>query len=87
MAAVPKTALCRYTNEKIFVRDLDLLDEVVGKMNFTTMFFHQMMARLPTPQESAVLDAILVTLMEHGLTPACWASAASSSAPSRTVRV
>ena len=67
--SVPKTAIARHTNEKIFVRNLDLLDEVVGKMNFTTMFFHQIMARLPTPQESAVLDAVLVTLMEHGLTP------------------
>ena len=73
-AAPPSTALCRYTADRIFLRDLDLVDEVIGRMDFTSLFFYQVMARRPTPQENAVLNAVLVTLMEHGLTPSAIAT-------------
>lgn len=65
----PATKLCRYTNERIFLRELDLVRDVIGKVGFTDLFFHQLMGRLPSPAESRMLDAVLVTLMEHGLTP------------------
>src|SRR5207253_7278681 len=31
--------------------------------------FLELMARLPTPQESVMFNALVVTLVEHGLTP------------------
>jgi citrate synthase len=41
----------------------------MGKVSFTELTFLLVQARMPSPQETAVLDAVLVSLAEHGLTP------------------
>jgi citrate synthase len=65
----PATRISTYTTHAIFVRDKDLVEDLIGKLSFTEMTFFQVMGRLPTKGETAILDAVLVTLMEHGLTP------------------
>jgi citrate synthase len=65
----PTTALCRYNETEIFVREKNLCKEVIGKMSFTDFMFLQIMGRASTATDRAVLDAVLVTLCEHGLTP------------------
>ncbi len=57
------------TRERIVVRGFDLPHDILGKLNLGDMAFLEIKARLPTPQESAVFNAILVTLVEHGMTP------------------
>lgn len=76
------TSIATHTNEDIFIRDKSLCRELIGKLSFTEMLFFQILARRPTPAETAVVDGCLVTLMEHGLTPSALATRLTySSAP------
>ncbi len=70
----PTTSIATHTNEDIFIRDKSLCKDLIGKLTFTEMLFFQILGRVPTPAQSAVVDACLVTLMEHGLTPSALAS-------------
>ncbi|MGQ0696712.1 MAG: citryl-CoA lyase [Panacagrimonas sp.] len=62
------------TPDRIVVRGRDLPSELLGKINLGDMAFLEMMARVPTPQESALFNALAVTLVEHGLTPSALAA-------------
>ncbi|MGO4574194.1 citryl-CoA lyase [Microvirga sp. 2TAF3] len=53
----------------ITVRGLSLTEDLVGKRSFTETVYFLVCGRLPTPGQTKVLDACLVTLMEHGWTP------------------
>ncbi len=70
----PRTRLCRHTPDAIYVRDRSLVDEVIGHMSFTEMTYLAVTGKLPGETEVRVLDAVLVTLMEHGLTPSAIAA-------------
>jgi citrate synthase len=65
----PKTKLCSYRDDAIFIRDTNLVEDLIGELSFTEMTFFAVMARRPSAGETRILDAVLVTLMEHGLTP------------------
>ena len=54
----------------ITVRGRDLVNELIGRHTYTEVFYFLVVGRMPTPQQTRVLDACLVTLMEHGFTPA-----------------
>jgi citrate synthase len=54
--------------DRIIVRGKDLCEEIIGKIDFASMFFLELTGRLPSPGEARVVDAVLVTLMEHGIT-------------------
>lgn len=60
--------------DKIKVRGYDLCRDILGKINLGDMAFLQIKERMPTPQESAVFNAIAVTLVEHGMTPSAIAA-------------
>jgi citrate synthase len=68
------TRIATSTPEDVFVRGKSLTKELIGKLTFTEMTFFQVMGALPTKGQTAVLDACLVTLMEHGLTPSVLAT-------------
>jgi len=57
------------TADSITVFGRDLPSEIIGKLNFGDMAFLEMTGRIPTDEESRVFNAMLVTLVEHGLTP------------------
>jgi citrate synthase len=57
------------TSDRMVVRGRDLPTELLGHVSFSEMAWLEIMDRLPTIQESAVFDAMLVTLVEHGMTP------------------
>lgn len=63
------TELGHSTPDKITVRGLDLPGEILGHFNLGDMAFLELRGRRPTPQESVMFNAILVTLVEHGVTP------------------
>jgi citrate synthase len=65
----PVTYIATHTNEAIYVRDRDLVDELIGKVTFTEMFLLHLLGRAPSKAEQTIVDAVLVTLMEHGFTP------------------
>lgn len=63
------TAIATSTTDAIYIRDTSLVDDLMGHVDFTTMMIFQMTGRRPGPGELAVVNAVLVALMEHGLTP------------------
>ena len=67
--AKPTTALCRTDVDRITVRGYDLTNELMGEKTFTEVFALLLTGRLPKPGETRLIDAVLVALMEHGLTP------------------
>lgn len=69
MSAPAKTHIAYHTNEAIYVRDTDLVRDLIGKVSFTEMMLYQITGQRPTPAQVVLLDAALVTLMEHGITP------------------
>lgn len=68
------TSLATSTASDVFIRDKSLCNELIGKLSFTAMTYFTVTGRMPTPGQTAVLDACLVTLMEHGLTPSALAT-------------
>jgi citrate synthase len=62
------------TPDRIVVRGKDLPGELLGRINLGDMAFLELTGRVPTPQESVVFNAILVTLVEHGVTPSALAA-------------
>src|SRR5262245_65649968 len=62
------------TRDRIAVRGRDLPGELIGKINLGDMAYLEVAGRLPTPQESIVFNACLVTLVEHGITPSALAA-------------
>lgn len=62
------------TRDRINVRGLDLPNEVLGHMNLGEFAFLQLTGHRPTAQEAAVFNAVVITLVEHGLTPSAIAA-------------
>lgn len=63
------TSIACHTSSSITVRGADLVNELVGHLSFTEMILFHLTGQRPTRAATVVLDAVLVTLMEHGLTP------------------
>lgn len=55
--------------DAITVRGRDLASELMGRVTFTELAFLLVRGRMPTAEETVLLDAVLVSLAEHGLTP------------------
>src|SRR5438270_99173 len=64
------------TADRIVVRGHDLSQDLIGKVSLGAMAFLELKGRLPGDRELAVFDAILVTLVEHGMTPSAIATGA-----------
>src|SRR5438105_14100824 len=70
MARKPlKSDLAWSTVDRIFVRGKDLPGEILGHLNLGDMAFLELTGRVPTPGESKLFNAMVVTLVEHGVTP------------------
>jgi citrate synthase len=55
--------------DSITVMGRDLAGELLGKTTFTELTFLLVQRRTPSPAETRMLDAVLVSLADHGLTP------------------
>lgn len=64
-----RSGMGRSTPDRIFVRGHDLVHDVIGSINLGDMAYLEMTGRLPDAHQSRVFNAILVTLVEHGMTP------------------
>lgn len=58
----------------ITVKGMSLTGDILGKLNLGDFAFLEIQSRLPTPGESVVFNALLSTLVEHGMTPMVIAS-------------
>lgn len=65
----PRTHIATSDATSITVRGKDLTRDLMGKKTFTEMVYFLTCGRMPTAAQTRVLDACLVTLMEHGWTP------------------
>lgn len=55
--------------DSITVMGRDLSKELLGRHTFTELVFLLVQRRLPSAAETRMLDAVLVSLADHGLTP------------------
>lgn len=65
----PVTRMCYTDIDTIQIRGKDLCQDLVGKMSFTQMMLFHLMGVEPSRAQINVVDAVLITIMEHGLTP------------------
>jgi len=69
-----KTAVIRSdigfsTPDRIMVRGKDLPNEILGHMNLGDFAYFQLTGKIATDNQSRVFNAMLITLVEHGITP------------------
>jgi len=69
-----RTDIAWSTPQAIGVHGYDLCNDLMGEVNFGDMAFLEVTGRLPNPQESRMFNAILVTLVEHGIVPSTLAA-------------
>jgi len=62
------------TPERIVVRGKDLPNEILGHLNLGDMAFLELTGRAPNEKESRIFNAMVVTLVEHGITPSALAA-------------
>lgn len=62
------------TPTKVSIHGLDLCEEIVGKIDFGQMAFLQWFSRLPDERELRMFNAMMVILVEHGITPSSLAA-------------
>ena len=70
----PHTSLCHYTKDAVFYRGDNLVEDLLGKASFLDVFMKQAFNRSPSQGEKRLIDAVLVCLMEHGMTPSAIAA-------------
>ena len=73
-ATVPRSAICTSNADTIVVRGQDLARDLIGQVNFGDYFFFLLTGRKPDAAASAVLNATLVAIAEHGLVPSVQAA-------------
>jgi citrate synthase len=60
--------------EHIIVRGRDLCRDLIGKIDFVEYFFLLVTGREPKPNERFLINALLVSIAEHGLVPSVQAA-------------
>lgn len=63
------TELCGYDEFNIMIRNKNLVNDLMGKLTFTEMLLFHITGKMPGRLQLTVTDAVLVTIMEHGLVP------------------
>ena len=63
------TSICGFDSDTINVRGKDLVNDLVGKSSFTEYWLLQALGKNPSNAQITIVDAVLVTIMEHGLVP------------------
>ncbi len=69
-----KTAICAADESSVSIRGLDLCHDLMGKMSFSAFFCCLLTGKEPSDQQVLFVDAALLAIAEHGLTPSVQAS-------------
>ncbi len=69
-----RSRLGHSTADRIFVRGHDLTADLIGKVSLGDVAFLELQGRLPSEKESVMFNALVVTLVEHGVTPSAIAA-------------
>ncbi|MDA3921558.1 MAG: citryl-CoA lyase [Salinisphaera sp.] len=62
------------TRDRIEVRGKSLPDDILGHFNLGDLAYLQVTGKTPSEAESKVFNAIVITLVEHGITPSALAA-------------
>ena len=73
-AGALNSAICTADETSIAVRGRDLCGDLMGGMSFAEFFLLHLTGRAPTADQAFFLDAMLVGLAEHGVTPSVQAA-------------
>lgn len=65
----PYSAISTSTADTITVRGKDLVNDVIGKTDFTSYFWFLVTGTEPTDDQRFFADAVLTSIAEHGLVP------------------
>lgn len=68
-ATAPRSAICTSDEDTIVVRGHDLARDLIGQVGFGDYFFLLLTGRKADAATSAVLNATLVAIAEHGFVP------------------
>ena len=74
MAGKIRSDIAWSTADRIVVHGKDLPGEILGKLNLGDMAFLELTSRVPSEKESTLFNAMVVTLVEHGVTPSAIAA-------------
>jgi len=69
-----RSAMGFSTADRVVVRGLDLADAILGRHDLGSMAFLEITGRTPSEAEARIFNALLVTLVEHGMTPQAMAA-------------
>jgi len=69
-----RTSIGSSAPDRITVGGRDLAGEVIGRLTLTELAFLLVTRHDPTPGQRRVVDAVLVSLADHGLTPSALAA-------------
>lgn len=63
------TKIGHATADDIFIRDLNLADDIIGQLDFVDVTYLLITGRKPDVNEKRMINALLVTGTDHGFTP------------------
>ncbi|HZM41387.1 MAG TPA: citryl-CoA lyase [Acidimicrobiales bacterium] len=70
----PRSAIGSSTRDSITLAGRDLPSELMGRLSLTELTYLLLVGRDPSPGERRLLDTVLVSLADHGLTPSALAA-------------
>lgn len=74
IATTFSTSIGAANPDRVSLRDLDLAADVIGAMSYTETLLLAVTGRRPSPAEVRVTDAVLVSLIDHGMQPSALVS-------------
>lgn len=77
----PTTLISTFDEKGSTIRGKNLVDELIGEVTFTDMIYFYILGCVPTPAQTKILDAVLVTLVDHGMLGALSARLVYRSSP------
>ena len=61
------TRISTFDEKGATIRGKSLVDDLIGEVSFTQIIYLHILGQMPTPAQVRVLDAVLVTLVDHGV--------------------
>ena len=63
----PTTSISTFDENGITIRGKSLVDDLIGEVTFSEMIYFHILGCMPTTAQTRILDAVLVTLVDHGM--------------------
>ena len=74
-----RTSIAEFTPDGVSVRGYDVLNDLVGKIDFGTMVYLLLKGELPKGNESKMINAVFVCVADHGMVKTPGSSTVNSS--------